>query len=69
MSLLGRRVEKLEGTAKGRRFWRLSDADLDARLRAELGAFMAATPDRCPDDIRGEVLAFLAADDAEAPGP
>ena len=67
MNGLERRVVSLETRRSRRPFARLNDAELDALMRAELRVFMAATPERCPEDVRAEVDAFLAADDAEGP--
>ena len=64
MSTLRRRLLRLEG-ARGRRgFSDLPDSELDARLRAELAAWLRRDPDAYPVDARVEVAAFLAVADA-----
>ena len=62
MTLLHRRLLRLE-RANGRHvFAHLSDTELDARLRTELAAWLRGEPDACPADVRAEVAAFLAGD-------
>ena len=65
-SMLRRRLLRLE-TVNGRRVFRhLSDAELDNRLRAELGAWLRGDPGACPADLRDELAPLLAAEVAPA---
>ena len=64
MTALHRRLLRLE-TANGRHaFAHLADGELDARLRAELAAWLRRDPGADPVDARVEVAAFLAVADA-----
>jgi hypothetical protein len=42
----------------------LPDSEVDARLRAELAAWLRRDPEACPGDAPAEVGAFLAVLDA-----
>ncbi len=64
MTALRRRLLWLEA-ANGRCvFAHLSDHELDARLCAELLAWLRTEPASCPSDLRAEALALLQAADA-----
>ncbi len=65
MSALRRRLLHLEGSRGRRGLSDLPDGELDARLRAGLAAWLRDDPQACPADVRAEVLAFVAAEDAE----
>ena len=65
MSTLHRRLLRLETADRRHVFAHLSDSKLDALLRAELAAWLRDDPQACPADARAEVLAFVAAEDAE----
>ncbi len=65
MSALHRRLLRLEAADGRRVFTHLSASELDARLRAELAAWLRDDPQACPADVRAEVLAFVGAEDAE----
>lgn len=67
MNGLERRVVSLEIRRSRRPFAHLGDADLVALFGAELAAFMSATPERCPAEVRGEVDAVLANGEGEDP--
>ncbi len=69
MTGLERRLLRLEAAQGGRSLQHFSDADLDARLRAELATWMAEAPGACPADVRAEVAAFLGAPDVEDASP
>ena len=69
MTGLERRLLRLEAVQGGRCLRHLSDADLDARLRAELATWMTEEPGACPADVRAEVAAFLGAPDIEDAPP
>jgi hypothetical protein len=62
---LHRRLLRLEAVHDGRRFRHLSDAELDAALAAALADWLVADPGACPRDVEAEVLAFVAAHDAD----
>ncbi len=64
MSALRRRLLPLEGTRGHRGLADLPDSEVDARLRAELAAWLRRDPEACPGDARAEVGAFLAVLDA-----
>jgi hypothetical protein len=58
---LDRRLLRLETVAGRRVFRHLSDDELDARLAAELRAWLDAEPDGCPAELRPDALAVIAA--------
>ncbi len=65
MKPLHRRLLRLEAVNGRHLFAHLSDDELDRQLRAELAAWLRDDPQACPADVRAEVLAFVAAEDAE----
>ena len=65
MNALQRRLLRLETVAARRMFRHLSDEELDARLAAELGAWLSADQDDCPAELLPDVLAIIAACGAE----
>ena len=66
MNPLRRRLLRLE-TVNGRHtFAHLTDGEVDARLRAELAAWIRDDPDACPEPVRAEVAAFLTAEEQRA---
>ena len=69
MTGLERRLLRLEAVQGGRPLRHLSDAELDARLRAELATWLAEAPGAYPADLRAEVAAFLGAPDVEDAPP
>ena len=69
MTGLERRLLRLEAVQGGRSHPHLADAELDARLRAELATWMAEEPGACPADLRPEITAFLGAPDVEEAPP
>jgi hypothetical protein len=65
MRTLDRRILRLE-TVAGRRVYRhLSDEELDAMLVVELRTWLETSPQECPNDLRGELRAFVDARGAE----
>ena len=60
MTMLHRRLLRLEIANRRSSFVHFSDSELDARLRAELAAWLQDDPTPLRSELRADVAAFLA---------